>query len=82
MSTGTKEKVMAKKKREPIRVLNVRPGATLKEIYAQARKEFTAADLQKFTEIEEMIPAEEVLADMDRILQEELAKQKKRRKRA
>ena len=74
---------MAKKKKKgALPIMRVRKGATLKEIYAQARREFTAADLQKFTEIEEMVPAEQVLAACDRILAEELAKQKKRQRRA
>jgi len=71
-----------KRKEDEVPILRVRKGATLREIYAKARKEFTAADLQKYTEIEEMIPADQVLAEMDRILDKELAKQKLRRKRA
>jgi len=37
----------------------------LREAYALARASFTAEDLQRFTEIEEDIPAENVLAEME-----------------
>ena len=74
---------MAKKKKSNkkpvIRTLNVRPNATLREIYAQARKEFTAADLQVFTEVyDDDVPMEELLADMERINQRESRKRKKK----
>ena len=39
----------------------------LKALYAASRKKFTAADLQKFTEIEEGIPAEKVLTELERM---------------
>jgi hypothetical protein len=72
-----------KKKEDPIPRLRVRKGATLKEIYAAMRKQFTAADLQKFTEIGHvpMVPADQVLADMESIHKEEMAKAGKKRKR-
>jgi hypothetical protein len=37
----------------------------LKAIYAKSRREFSAADLQKFTVIEKGIPFEIVLADLE-----------------
>jgi hypothetical protein len=37
----------------------------LKEAYALARAAFTAEDLQRYTEIDEGIPFEEVLAEME-----------------
>jgi hypothetical protein len=37
----------------------------LKEAYALMRADFTADDLQKFTEIVEDVDAEQVLADME-----------------
>ena len=37
----------------------------LKAIYAKSRREFSAADLQKFTVIEKGIPFEKVLADLE-----------------
>jgi hypothetical protein len=39
----------------------------LKALYAKMRRKFTAADLQKYTEIEEGIPARQVLAEMEEI---------------
>jgi hypothetical protein len=41
--------------------------AKLRAIYDKIRREFTAADLQKYTEIEVGIPAEQVLAEMEKI---------------
>jgi hypothetical protein len=38
----------------------------LKEAYALARAAFTAADLQRYTEIDPGIPFEEVLAELER----------------
>jgi hypothetical protein len=58
--------------------LRVRKNATLAEIYAAARKQFTAADLQKFTEIEPMVPADQVLADLEAIHREETRKKRKK----
>jgi hypothetical protein len=42
----------------------------LAEAYRLSREAFTAADLQKFTEMDEGVPMEEVLAEMERILLE------------
>jgi hypothetical protein len=39
----------------------------LKALYAKMRKKFTAADLEKHTEIEEGIPFEQVIAEMKAI---------------
>jgi hypothetical protein len=50
----------------------------MRQIYARAKAEFTAADLQKFTEIEEDIPMERVLAEMEKINQGKSRKKKKR----
>jgi hypothetical protein len=58
--------------------LRVKKGASLKAIYAAARRAFTAADLQKYTEIEEGIPAAQVLAELEAVDREET--QKRRRK--
>jgi hypothetical protein len=77
-----KKKRPAKSKKnpneEPIPILRVRKGATLKEIYTAAHRAFTAADLQKFTEIEEEIPARQLLAELEAISKEE--KQRRQRK--
>lgn len=39
----------------------------LRAAYARIRAAFTAADLQKYTEVEPGIPAEQVLAEMEEI---------------
>lgn len=75
-----------KKERIRIRILRVKKTDDDKTIYAKALKAFTAADLQKYTEIEPGIPAEQVLAEMEAIHREEtekrkLREEKKKRKR-
>src|SRR5437763_86133 len=54
-----------------IPILRVKKGARLKTIYVAARQAFTAADLQKYTEIEEGIPAHQVLAELEVVDQEQ-----------
>jgi hypothetical protein len=39
----------------------------LKEAYALARAAFTAEDLQRYTELDEGVPAEEVLAELEEL---------------
>lgn len=39
----------------------------LKAIYAKSRREFSAADLQKYTVIEKGIPFEKVIKEMEKI---------------
>jgi len=36
-------------------------------LYAKFRRAFTAADLQKYTEVEEGIPADQLLAELEEI---------------
>ena len=67
-----------RKKNNAIPRLKVRKNASLKEIYAAARKQFTAADLQKYTEIEPMIPADQFLAELEAIHREETRKKRKK----
>ena len=50
----------------------------LSALYAKYRQEFTAADLQKYTEVEIGIPAEKVLAQMEAIHRRVTGKRKKR----
>ncbi len=64
--------------RDDIPRLYVRKNATLREIYAKARKQFTAADLQKYTVTEPMVPAEQLLAELEAIHREETSKRKKK----
>ena len=66
---------MGEKNHRAIRHLQVKKGDDLKAIYAKGRRAFTAADLQRYTEIEEGIPAEKVLAEL-----EALAKATKRKR--
>jgi hypothetical protein len=61
-------------------ILRVRKGATRKERYAAARRAFTAADLQKYTEIEEYIPARQILAELKALDREDSRMQKGKRK--
>jgi hypothetical protein len=69
---------MPTKKSDPIPILHVRKGATLKEIYAARRKSFTAEELQRYTRDEEMVPAEQVLAAMEAVHKRELARMQKK----
>jgi hypothetical protein len=58
---------MPRKKKEPIPRLIIPENATLRQSYARAREEFTAADLQQFTEIDEGVPVEQILAELEAI---------------
>jgi hypothetical protein len=71
---------MTERKKERIRILRVKDTDDLRTIYAKALRAFTAADLQKFTEIEPGIPAEHVVAEMEAIDREETEKRKQREK--
>ena len=62
-----------------IRVLPVKKGASLKTIYAAVRREFTAADLAKYAEIEEGIPLQQIIAEMESIHREETEKLKRKK---
>ena len=69
---------MAKKKND-IPYLNVRPNATLREIYDQARKEFTAADLAKYCDLDEpMVSSDKLLADLEAIHAKGMRKRRKK----
>jgi hypothetical protein len=61
-----------------IRILRVKNGDSLKTIYAKYRKSFTAADLQKYTEIEEGIPLDKIIAEID-LAQREWDKKKRKK---
>jgi hypothetical protein len=71
-----KKKRPANDRNGAIPILRVKKGANRKELYAAARRAFTAADLQKFTEIEEGVPAEQVVADLEAMCREETPKGK------
>ena len=69
---------MAEQSYRAIRPLRVNKGDDLKAIYAKIKRSFTAADLQRFTEIEEGIPAEKVLADLEALAKQPSQKRKKK----
>jgi hypothetical protein len=71
---------MGQQKNDSIRILRVRKGDDVKTLYAKARRAFTAADLQKYADHDEMLPAEQLVADLEAIHREE--KRKRRRKKA
>jgi len=60
-----------------IRILRVKKGDSVRTIYAKLRKAFTAADLQKYTEIEDGIPLDKIIAEID-LAQREWEKKKKK----
>ena len=68
---------MAGRRNHAIPRLRVKKDDDLQTIYAKARRAFTAADLQKYTEIEEGIPLEQIIAEMEVIDREETQKRKK-----
>jgi hypothetical protein len=72
--------IMAARKDDAFRTLRVKKGESDKSIYARLRKAFTAADLQRYTEIEEGIPVEQILADLEKIQREESQKRRKKKK--
>jgi hypothetical protein len=63
----------------PIPILRIKKGDSLKAIYVKAHRAFTAADLQKYTETEEGVPAREVLAELRRLDREAAARGRKRK---
>jgi hypothetical protein len=69
---------MSRKKKIDIPILKVPKNASKRQIYAIYRKQFTAADLQKYTEIGPMVPAEQLLSELEAIDRKETAKRKKK----
>jgi hypothetical protein len=67
-----------KRKKMDNLILKVPRNATLRQIYAIYRKQFTAADLQKYTEIGPMVPAQQLLSELEAIDKRETAKRKKK----
>ena len=57
---------MSKRKNNSVRATKAKVTDDDRTIYAILREEFTAADLQKYTEIEPLIPAEQVLAELEK----------------
>jgi hypothetical protein len=67
---------MAKRKPDKRRRPLSKEERRLQAIYAKSRREFSAADLQKFTEIEEGVPFEKVLAEVEATHREFMRKRK------
>lgn len=67
---------MRKQKSQNVRVSRAKVTDDDRTIYAILREEFTATDLQKYTEIEPMIPAEQVLAELEKPQRKSRAKKK------
>jgi len=75
---------MAELKNGSIPRVRVKTGDSRKAIYAKVRQAFTAADLQKYTVVEQGIPMAEIIAEMERIQREVTQRkvtQKTRRKK-
>ena len=62
-------------------ILKVPKNETLKQIYAIARKNFTAADLQRYTELDDNpeITSESLLRELEKINEEARTRRKARR---
>jgi hypothetical protein len=58
---------MAKRKNEKPRQSQTKKTKELQAIYDRLRRDFTAADLQKYTEVEEGIPLQQVIAELEEI---------------
>jgi len=69
---------MRRNKKNEIPRLVVPKNATLRQIYAKYRQQFTAADLQQYTEMEEGVPVEQILAEMEAIQREETQRRRKK----
>jgi hypothetical protein len=68
------------KKYNGVKILKVRKNATLKEIYRASKEQFTAADLARFCQDEPMVPAEQVMAELEAIHQKASRQRKKKKK--
>lgn len=72
---------MAARRNGKIPILPIKKSDRLKTIYAKARRAFTAADLQKYTEIEEGIPFEKILGELEAIQAKPAKKRKPKTKK-
>jgi hypothetical protein len=55
---------MRNPKNGAVRILRVKKSDDMQAIYAKIKRSFTAADLQRFTEDDESVPAREVVAKL------------------
>jgi hypothetical protein len=67
-----------KDKKDDPDILWVPKNATKKQIYAIIKKNFSAADLQKYTVDEPMVPIEPVVAELEAMHARAVAKRKKK----
>jgi hypothetical protein len=72
---------MAKQKTNSVPMVRIKKGDSLRTIYAKARRAFSAADLQEFADVEEGVPARQVLAELE-ALDRKAASKSRRKKRA
>jgi hypothetical protein len=68
------QETMARRKHDRSRRSASNKDKNMKALYARMRQKFTVADLQKYTEVEEGIPAEKVLAEMEELYRKHAAK--------
>jgi hypothetical protein len=62
-----REEVMARRKKTELHYTKAKVTDDDATIYKILREEFTAADLQKYTEMETLIPIDKVLRQLDRM---------------
>lgn len=67
------------KKYNGVKVLKIRKNATLREIYREAKKQFTAADSARFCQIEPMIPGEQLWAELEDFYEKETRRYKNKK---
>ncbi len=68
------------KKYNGVKILKVRKNATLREIYREVKKQFTAEDLARYCQIEPMVPGEQVWAELEAIYEKEMRRYKNKKK--
>jgi hypothetical protein len=71
---------MPERKNRNLPILRIKKGDTVKAIHAKARRALTAADLQKYAEVEKGIPAEQILAELETLDQQQSLKRKQKSK--
>ena len=73
------------KKSNGVKVLKIRKNATLREIYREVKKQFTAEDLARYCQDEPMVPGKKVWAELEAVYEKEMrryqsSKNKKKKK--
>jgi len=64
------------KRHNGVKVLKVRKNASLREIYREAKKQFTAEDLARYCQDEPMVPGEQVMAELEATYEKEMRRYK------